>query len=58
MPWTSQSPHKHSRTPQKNPKAGLVQNYCRNPDGENTIWCYTTDKSKRWEYCDPLNKKD
>jgi len=27
-------------------------NYCRNPDGEKTIWCYTTDVSKRWEYCD------
>ena len=19
-----------------------------------TIWCYTTDPAKRWEYCDPI----
>merc|ERR1712136_383893 len=34
--------------------AGLQQNYCRNPDGEDTIWCYTTDEGSRWEYCDPI----
>jgi hypothetical protein len=31
-----------------------VKNYCRNPDGEKSMWCYTTDKKKRWEYCEPL----
>jgi len=30
-------------------------NYCRNPLGGITIWCYTTDDAQRWEYCDPLN---
>jgi len=30
-------------------------NKCRNPDGGDTIWCYTMDKKKRWEYCDPIN---
>ena len=29
-------------------------NYCRNPDAGAGIWCYTTDRNKRWEYCDPL----
>jgi len=28
-------------------------NLCRNPDGHSTIWCYTTDKNKRWENCSP-----
>ena len=28
---------------------------CRNPDNSDTIWCYTTDAKKRWEYCDPIN---
>ena len=27
---------------------------CRNPNGEKTIWCYTTDSTTRWEYCDPV----
>merc|ERR1711917_73156 len=31
----------------------LEENYCRNPYGgaEGGPWCYTTDKSERWEYC-------
>ncbi|XP_078603199.1 plasminogen-like [Branchiostoma floridae x Branchiostoma japonicum] len=30
----------------------LVENYCRNPDGEGgTSWCYTMDPDTRWEYC-------
>lgn len=29
-------------------------NYCRNPDGNSGIWCYTTDPKKRWEACDPV----
>jgi hypothetical protein len=26
----------------------------RNPDGGDTIWCYTTDPNKRWEYVKPV----
>lgn len=29
----------------------LRQNYCRNPDADTRPWCYTTDPSVRWEYC-------
>ena len=43
----------HMATPQHDrPSAGLVSNYCRNPDGEPTIWCYTID-GDRWELCYP-----
>ncbi|XP_019618443.1 PREDICTED: plasminogen-like [Branchiostoma belcheri] len=50
--WDSQTPHRHSRTPANYPASGLDQNYCRNPEGEDTLWCYTTDSGKRWEFCD------
>jgi len=50
--WDSQSPQTHSRTYDNYPYSGLVENYCRNPDGEGQAWCYTTDDKKRWEYCD------
>ena len=51
--WELQYPRKHSNTPDKFPKAGLVKNYCRNPDGEpGGPWCYTTSGKDQWEYCD------
>ena len=52
--WSSDSPHSHSNHPADKPNAGLESNYCRNPDGSETIWCYTTDIQTRWDYCDPI----
>ena len=52
--WDSQSPHKHTRTTKDFPNSDLKENYCRNPDGEATIWCFTTDKDVRWELCYPI----
>jgi hypothetical protein len=40
--------------------ANLDENYCRNPlNGETseTIWCYTTDLIKTWDYCDPIHEE-
>merc|ERR1719228_2051675 len=46
--WSSQTPHAHSLTIID----GNNHNYCRNPDGEPGIWCYTTDPNTRWELCE------
>ncbi|XP_019624923.1 PREDICTED: fibropellin-1-like [Branchiostoma belcheri] len=51
QPWDAQSPHRHVYTPATFPTAGLDHNFCRNPDGKSRPWCYTTDPSVRFEYC-------
>jgi len=53
--WSSQTPHGHTATTDRFPDSGLVGNYCRNPDGEPHIWCYTTDPNTRWQWCNPLD---
>ncbi|KAG8583052.1 hypothetical protein GDO81_008263 [Engystomops pustulosus] len=50
--WNSQKPHAHGYQPERLPEKNLINNYCRNPDGEPRPWCFTTDKNTRWEYCD------
>ncbi|KAI8490645.1 hypothetical protein Bbelb_319130 [Branchiostoma belcheri] len=50
--WDSQSPHSHPHTPQAHPDAGLEENFCRNPDNKARPWCYTTNGTETWGYCD------
>jgi len=57
--WDVQDPHKHDGFSANFPESALLgHNYCRNPDGEATIWCYTTDPETRWEFCEPVLGKD
>ncbi|KFQ30229.1 Plasminogen, partial [Merops nubicus] len=49
--WNSMFPHRHEKTPDRFPNADLRDNYCRNPDGDSRPWCFTTDSSVTWEYC-------
>ena len=52
--WSVQVPHMHRDTPARYPTAGLTENYCRNPDGDATIWCYTNETTTLWETCVPI----
>ncbi|XP_078616323.1 uncharacterized protein LOC144884728 [Branchiostoma floridae x Branchiostoma japonicum] len=56
--WDSQSPHSHPHTPQAHPDAGLEENFCRNPDNKERPWCYTTDPTRRWDYCNVMECAD
>ena len=52
--WDSQSPHTHSFVPSdfiEETSLTGINNYCRNPDGEKGVWCYTTDADMEWEHC-------
>merc|ERR1719265_1819124 len=56
QPWSQSVPHDHSFTPESYPSAGLEANFCRNPVAHKTIWCITTDPTKRWEECAPIGE--
>uniref|UniRef100_A0A8C6SRI3 Hepatocyte growth factor b n=1 Tax=Neogobius melanostomus TaxID=47308 RepID=A0A8C6SRI3_9GOBI len=49
--WDSQYPHNHSFVPQAYPCKDLKENYCRNPDGREFPWCFTTDPRVRTMFC-------
>ena len=44
--WSEQTPHTHKWGNEGN------HNFCRNIADHTGVWCYTTDKNKRWEDCD------
>lgn len=48
--WDSQNPHRHSFF-RLQEQAHLNKNYCRNPSYYSDLWCYTTDRNTRWEWC-------
>jgi len=59
--WASSVPHTHDYSDNIGYQEtyGLRSNFCRNPEGlADTIWCYTTDPDKKWEYCDEVSYDD
>ena len=55
--WTAtspQNPANHAKNPANFPDASIADasNYCRNTDGVESLWCYTTDPDVRGEFCD------
>ncbi|KAM8892818.1 hepatocyte growth factor [Spinachia spinachia] len=49
--WDSQYPHNHTFIPQAYPCKDLRENYCRNPDGREFPWCFTTDPRVQTMFC-------
>jgi len=58
--WDSDFPHPHGWHSATYANRGIGNNnYCRNPSGERTAWCYTTNLFHRWEICGiPTCNKD
>ncbi|KAM8884118.1 hepatocyte growth factor-like isoform 1-T1 [Synchiropus picturatus] len=56
--WDSQFPHKHSYLPHHFRCRDLRENYCRNPDGAESPWCFTTDPKQRTASCTHIPRCD
>ncbi|KAM8979826.1 hepatocyte growth factor isoform X3 [Sarcophilus harrisii] len=56
--WDTQYPHQHDITPENFKCKDLRENYCRNPDGAESPWCFTTDPNIRIGYCSQIPKCD
>ncbi|KAM6896809.1 hepatocyte growth factor-like [Lycodopsis pacificus] len=56
--WDSQSPHNHAFLPQNFKWKDLRENYCRNPDGADYPWCFTTDPNQRIANCSNIPRCD
>ncbi|KAM9335936.1 hepatocyte growth factor activator [Symphorus nematophorus] len=59
LPWNSDLLYDelHVGTVIASPLRGLGEHaFCRNPDGDKMLWCYTlNDSAISWEYCDVLS---
>ncbi|XP_073204310.1 prothrombin isoform X1 [Lepidochelys kempii] len=65
LPWASDKAKELSHGTTFLPEVKLVENYCRNPDGDDEgVWCYVDHPNTTFEYCDlhycarPLDEMD
>ncbi|XP_071611681.1 hepatocyte growth factor-like protein isoform X7 [Heliangelus exortis] len=49
--WDAQTPHRHHFVPEKYTCKDLQENYCRNPDGSEAPWCFTSRPTIRIAFC-------
>ncbi|KAF3856198.1 hypothetical protein F7725_016921 [Dissostichus mawsoni] len=49
--WDAQDPHEHPFYPNTYECKGLEENYCRNPDGSEAPWCFTSVPEMRTALC-------
>ncbi|KAB0364066.1 hypothetical protein FD754_008222 [Muntiacus muntjak] len=49
--WDAQLPHQHRFAPEKYPCKDLRENFCRNPDGSEAPWCFTSRPGMRMAFC-------
>ena len=56
--WDKQDPREHSYTSSKYKTAGLKKRACRDPNARGTIWCFTEEGTKEWDYCDQQLTQD
>uniref|UniRef100_A0A8C7XYQ0 Macrophage stimulating 1 n=1 Tax=Oryzias sinensis TaxID=183150 RepID=A0A8C7XYQ0_9TELE len=49
--WNAQFPHEHPFHPNIYECKGLEENYCRNPDGSEAPWCFTSAPEMRTALC-------
>ncbi|XP_061905551.1 hepatocyte growth factor-like protein [Entelurus aequoreus] len=49
--WNTQYPHEHPFYPSTYECKGLEENYCRNPDGSEAPWCFTSVPEMRTALC-------
>ncbi|XP_041946799.1 LOW QUALITY PROTEIN: hepatocyte growth factor-like protein [Alosa alosa] len=49
--WEAQRPHIHPFYPHIYECKGLEENYCRNPDGSEAPWCFTSVSEMRTALC-------
>ncbi|XP_058633832.1 hepatocyte growth factor-like protein [Onychostoma macrolepis] len=49
--WAAQKPHEHPFFPKTYECKGLEENYCRNPDGSEAPWCFTSLPAMRTALC-------
>ncbi|XP_070216505.1 hepatocyte growth factor-like protein isoform X3 [Bos mutus] len=49
--WDAQLPHQHRFAPEKYVCKDLRENFCRNPDGSEAPWCFTSRPGMRMAFC-------